>query len=124
MHVVYKSQILSFTFFNPKICIAMVLKKKKRCIFTAMLPLVFLILSIYYFFILFSVFVPAVVPPPTHYLLSRWYIISPQPHFGELRLFFFSQGKELLIYTSIVILSLPSTLSVRNVVCLKLEDIL
>lgn len=29
MHVVYKSQILSFTFFNPKICIAMVLKKKK-----------------------------------------------------------------------------------------------
>lgn len=53
-----------------------------------MLPLVFLILSIYYFFILFSVFVPAVVPPLTHYLSSRWCIISPQPHFGELRLFY------------------------------------
>lgn len=59
-----------------------------------------LIMLMYYVFFLFSVFVPAVVPPLTHYLSSRWYIIFPQPHSGELR---FLQGRELLFFFVLVL---------------------
>jgi len=54
-----------------------------------------LILSTYCLFFLCSVFVPAVVPLLTRYLSSRWYIIFPQPHSGELR---FLQGRELTFF--------------------------
>lgn len=87
-----------------------------------------LILSVYYVFFLFSVFVPAVVPPLTRYLSSRWYIIFPQPHSGELR---FLQGRELLsfyyfcflIYWYCSLIFTFTRLNVQNMVRSKLVEL-
>lgn len=81
----------------------------------------YLILSMYYVFFLFSVFVPAVVPPLTHYLSSRWYIIFQQPPSGEL--IFTGKRASLFLYWYCTLIFTFTRLNVQNMVYSKLVEL-
>lgn len=94
----YTHRHFSASCFNVKTCAALDHQKKE---------------SIHYFLFSFSVFVPAVVPPLTHYLSSRWYIISPQHRSGEFNIYFCLQRRGLLFF----MLTLPFDLYLPNANC-------